>query len=598
MKNKNSAFYIIAISLPFVFLLLLEVGLRLVGYGHSYPLFVEVDSMQGYVQPNPELIKRYFPANSPAPNVAPDTYFFQKDKPANTFRIVTMGGSTMAGFPYGRFGSPAGMLKQRLKATNPSQNIEVISVAMSSINSYTLLDITDEVIAINPDAVLIYAGHNEYLGIMGVGSVFASKGGHAANVLYLTLKDVRIFQLLQNILYFFSSSNIDTSNADQRTVMAQVAKNKDIVFNDSVYQAGVNQFRSNLDMILAKLNQADVNTLISNLVANELDQPPFNSISDTVLDNVAANLLNPATQSRTPVTAADISKANDILHADYFYAVGKRYAAANDAKNALGYLTRAADLDLLRFRAPSEFNQIIGKLSNKHRAIFVDMHAYFRQYTPLIGNNYMLEHLHPNDQGYFIMAEAFFEALVSEKLIQVQYNISEQTAKQLTAVTSADKMLARFKIDGLTSDYPFTDTKRPVNLPVATTAVEQIGLARITGAEYLETQQALLAYYQQANEPLKAATAAANMFDAISTNADAARAATMLYLNASQFQMAKYYALKCVDLAPKNATFRLTLAQIYFQLGKQEESVNQLNTILQFEPDNQRALQIKRQIGG
>ncbi len=598
MKNKHSAFYIIAISLPFVFLLLLEGGLRAVGYGNAYPLFVDVDTMQGYIQPNPELIKRYFPANSSTPNVAPDTYFFQTQKPDNTLRIVTMGGSTMAGFPYGRFGSPAGMLKQRLKATNPSQNIEIISVAMSSINSYTLLDITDEVININPDVVLIYAGHNEYLGIMGVGSVFASKGGHAANLLYLTLKEVRIFQLLQSILHSLRSTNIDTSTLDQRTVMAQVAKNKDIVYNDSVYLAGVNQFESNLGKILEKLDQANIKTVISNLVANELDQPPFNSITDAALDNAAADLLHPATQNRTAVTAEDISKANDILHADYFYAVGKRYAAAEDSDNALGYLTRAIDLDLLRFRAPSEFNQIIEKLSHKYQATYVDMHAYFRDYTPLIGHNYMLEHLHPNNQGYFIMAEAFFKALVSEKLIIPEYTISEHTAKQLTAVTSADKMLARFKIDGLTSDYPFTDTKLQVNLPLATTALEQIGLARVKGAEYLETQQALLAYYQQANKPLNAATAAANIFDAIPYNVEAARAASMLYLNAKQWQMAKYYALKCVDLEPKNANFRLTLAQIYFQLGKRDESVNQLNAILQFEPDNHRALQIKRQISG
>ena len=48
---------------------------------------------------------------------------------------------------------------------------------MSAVSSYTLLDFSDEIVDYQPDAILIYAGHNEYLGILGVGSVLA--GGMA-----------------------------------------------------------------------------------------------------------------------------------------------------------------------------------------------------------------------------------------------------------------------------------------------------------------------------------------------------------------------------------------------------------------------------------
>ena len=41
---------------------------------------------------------------------------------------------------------------------------------MAAVSSYVLLDFADEIIAQQPDAVMIYAGHNEYLGIGGVGS--------------------------------------------------------------------------------------------------------------------------------------------------------------------------------------------------------------------------------------------------------------------------------------------------------------------------------------------------------------------------------------------------------------------------------------------
>jgi hypothetical protein len=48
------------------------------------------------------------------------------------------------------------------KRAFPSREVEVISTAMAAVNSYALLDFADEIIAQQPDAVVIYVGHNEY----------------------------------------------------------------------------------------------------------------------------------------------------------------------------------------------------------------------------------------------------------------------------------------------------------------------------------------------------------------------------------------------------------------------------------------------------
>ena len=214
------------IVIPLLVLAILEGILRLSGFGHEYPLFIEPAQKPGYLQPNPDIIQRYFHSPEHAPNVAPDTFLFPQQKPQGVTRIVLMGGSSAAGFPYGRFGAPSGMLQQMLKMRYPTQDIEVISVAMASINSYALRDFAAEVANIEPDAVLIYAGHNEYLGVMGVGSVYAGAGGHWANLVYMTLRDFRLFQLLQHLL--ISAPEIP-EDASGRTVMAQVAKNKNII---------------------------------------------------------------------------------------------------------------------------------------------------------------------------------------------------------------------------------------------------------------------------------------------------------------------------------------------------------------------------------
>ena len=109
MQPTRPIFYLIALLLPLLILLLAELGLRLAGYGSSYPLFVTSTINADYLEPNPRLMQRYFAPNQ-APALSMDTQLILQTKPANSFRIVVQGGSTAAGFPYGRWGGLAGML--------------------------------------------------------------------------------------------------------------------------------------------------------------------------------------------------------------------------------------------------------------------------------------------------------------------------------------------------------------------------------------------------------------------------------------------------------------------------------------------------------
>ena len=164
-------FRVSLLAIPVLFFVLLEAGLRLGGYGHSYPLFIAVADAPGYLQANPEVVRRFVVEETREAGVEIWPVPFPADKVPETLRIIVQGGSTAAGWPYGFGASLAGMLQQRLQATLPRRNIEVITTAMTAVNSYTLMDFAEEIIAQQPDVVLIYAGHNECLGVLGVGSL-------------------------------------------------------------------------------------------------------------------------------------------------------------------------------------------------------------------------------------------------------------------------------------------------------------------------------------------------------------------------------------------------------------------------------------------
>ena len=149
--SRTRIYQLIALAIPFVFFAMLEGGLRFFDYGSETPLFIDYPSTNKstapqYLLPRPDVVKRYFPADSAAPSVTIETNFFLKNKPDDALRIVVQGGSTAAGFPFGYGASIAGMLDYRLKQSFPDRTVEVINTALAAVNSYTVLDFVDEII--------------------------------------------------------------------------------------------------------------------------------------------------------------------------------------------------------------------------------------------------------------------------------------------------------------------------------------------------------------------------------------------------------------------------------------------------------------------
>ncbi len=287
-------FRIILCLIPLVFFALIELALRLSGFGHSYPLFIPDPNQPGYSLVNPHVIKRYFPEPDMAPPVNIESTYFRNEKKPNTLRVVVQGASTTAGYPYGLGASLAGILQQRLQNQYPDRNVEVIQTAMAAVNSYTLLDFSDEILKIKPDVVVIYAGHNEYLGIMGVGSAYASHS-RATTLLMLKLKDLRIFQALQKLYINIKKNPEALTQGGDRTLMAKVAREKNIAFGSSLYQQGLNQFEGNMNMLLARYRNAGIPVYVGTIASNLRDQKPFNSALanaelQSVIDEVSAQL--------------------------------------------------------------------------------------------------------------------------------------------------------------------------------------------------------------------------------------------------------------------------------------------------------------------
>lgn len=565
---KSSLFYLIMLVIPLLILLLLEILLRVAGYGMSYPLFVPSTAMQGYLKPNTEIINRYFINPEQAPNIKPDTYYFKKNKQPGSFRIIVQGGSTAAGFPFGRFASLAGMLQQRFKRIYPDRDIEIISTAFSAVNTYTMLDFVDEIIAVKPDLILIYTGHNEYLGIMGVGSSYASMGNRSATLMFLKLKELRLFQMMQHLLLVFSgdSTTSRVEQSDNGTLMAKIAKEKNIAIDSPIFIQGVEQFSGNLDLILAQYQKHNIPVMISTIASNEKHQPPFASTKNK--------------------------------GADYFYKLAQSLEQKGLIEQARENYFQARDLDLLRFRAPQIFNQVIREKASQQGIILVDGEQKLREESAndIIGNQLMYEHLHPNARGYFLLSEAFVKKIVSSKIISsTPRRVAATVPWDDIPISKVNQLIADFKIKTLLADYPFTLNKKTVEFAKAITFEQKMAKKQLGGSDWFVIQKNLLQHYQLTKKFRKAAKIAGLIFDAFPNQAQPAYVAGQLYFQLNDLKIALYYHRKAVILAPENINYLMSAAKTYYYNQRRNDALQMLEKVLELDPNHpQASFQLQR----
>ena len=121
-----------------------------VGFSAVYPLFVLNEDGTRYEIPPSR--RTFFRRES-----------FAAKKGDNEFRIFCLGGSTVQGRPFAIETSFTTWLEINLQAADPKRDWEVVNCGGVSYASYRLVPILKEVLGHQPDLIILYTGHNEFL---------------------------------------------------------------------------------------------------------------------------------------------------------------------------------------------------------------------------------------------------------------------------------------------------------------------------------------------------------------------------------------------------------------------------------------------------
>ncbi|HWV65044.1 hypothetical protein [Chitinophaga sp.] len=517
-KKRMLVIKIISILFPFLIIGGVEAGLRLFNYGHSLQLFITAPQHPGYYQLNPAASLKYF-SNADIATKG-NSELFKQVKDSGTLRVFVLGESTTIGYPYFHNGSFHRWLQFRLMHTNPDKHLEIINLSLTGVNSYTVEGFAKELLPYQPDAVLIYTGHNEYYGCLGTGSTDKVAGNSFLVHLVLQLRKLRITQLMANALHKVSSLKPSGTEGGGKTRMEMMVAEQQIPFGSPMYERGITQFTNNMDNTLRMLDEAKVPVFISNLVSTEKDLFPFISIAP---DSTKYPGFGTAyRQGEQAIAKGDSTAALQYFlaaenscnaHAGCNYYLGELWLQKGDTTAAKTYYDKARDLDGLRFRAPSKLNKVLLDLCSKYKnAHLVDANAAFEAASPghIIGNSLILEHVHPNLNGYALLSDGFYNTMKKQGLFKAP-NDSAMSFAQLRhamPITVIDSLSGAYKIAHLKRSWPF-NTGQVHDTTLISSAEEQLA-------------------YEVAFRKTSWEAALQQLYNGYNQNGDFARAATIM----------------------------------------------------------------------
>jgi len=607
-KKTPRWFYLVLILIPVFIILLLELGLRVFDYGRVYDQWIPAG--EGRLTLNPEIAFRYFYNSEKVPSA--NYNYFDEIKKENSFRVFVLGGSSAAGFPYSPNGAFSRYIRKRLELIYPEKNIEVVNIAMSAINSYALRDMMPGVLEMQPDLIIIYAGHNEYYGALGVGSVETLGDTRFLVNTVIWLNRFKTFELLRDLIKSVSGLFSEPVKQDG-TLMARMSQRNLIPFSSEKYFAGLNQYEGNLRDILEMAKKNNVLVILGKLVSNLKDQKPFESYDDGI---------NPTADEVFELAGIEL-RNNRTNEADSLFKLAK-------------------DLDALRWRAPEKINEVITSLGEEFNYPVVNLDSIFNAESiyGVVGDDLITDHLHPNLRGFQIIGREIFNEGLRSGILQADYNnnLSFEVQDSITLsryeFTTLDSITALYQIIILKSDWPYSEEKKSDEEKLKLLNMQNYTdtLAYMIGKGDLswETAHLQLAQHKLSNgdfEPFQKEISAAT--DEYPFDPYPYEFAAQLLVNLKRFDDVYYYLLKLNELKSgaystkwlgiidllnnkvepaisylsKSLSYSSSDAQVYYNLAgaysikkDYQTALQMINRCLQIEPNYAMAKDLQQQL--
>lgn len=468
-RGKLWAFRLTAAVLaPLFFLALLELLLRLSGFGYTTSFLLESDvaGVPVWIQ-NDSFSRRFFSRNMAR---EPQPFALARTKPANTIRVFVFGESAAYGDPQPAFGLPR-MLQALLNQRFPATHFEVVNAAMTGINSHAIRDIARDCARAKGDFWVIYMGNNEVVGPFGAGTVFSCQTPGLGFIrTSLALRTTRTGQLLDALGDWLHPPPESKSEWGGMAMFLD----QSVAANDPRMERVYSHFGHNLRDIIASGRRAGAQVIVSTVAVNLKDCAPFAS-AQPALPPVEQRQWREACQRG--VTAQDAGNFTAALAsfdeaakhgaspAELQFLRAQCLLALGQTNAAWESFNQARDLDTLRFRCDRRLNTIICDTAAREQIALVDAERALAEPSDsgIPGAESFYEHVHLTWIGNWHLARTIAEQVTAQLPVEItrhpathaDWASPEECAQQLAWTDSAHREVLT-TVRGRIQDPPFT----------------------------------------------------------------------------------------------------------------------------------------------
>ena len=425
------------------FFVVLEIVMAAVGVR---PMRYDEDPYVGFTSQIPLYVKR--PGSDGVMETAANkrawfnTQSFSRQKPPGTYRIFCVGGSTTFGRPYDDATSYCGWLREFLNTADPSRSWEVINAGGISYASYRVALLMEELAQYEPDLVIIYSGHNEFLERRTYGTVIGTPSvvrGFGA-----VMSRTRTFSALHRMIHRPKSDATELS-AEVDTILGGSVGLDAYHRDDALQQQVLAHYRFNLMRMIDIARSSGAGAILVTPASNLRDCTPFKSEHRALLGDEQRRQWQALYESAEAALAAgdpdealvaiERATAIDDLMADSQFLRGRVLDRLGRSPEAKAAFQRARDEDVCPLRALTPMRQIVAEVAAETDVPLIDYCAIVeaRSEQGIPGANLFLDHVHPTIEGHRILALALMESLQSQQIVRPDASWNDESIEQVIA---------------------------------------------------------------------------------------------------------------------------------------------------------------------
>ena len=366
---------------------------------------------------------------------------FPAEKSDDAYRIFALGGSTTAGRPYDDEVAFCRWLELYLDAMDPSRDWQAINAGAISYASYRVVVLMKELVRYEPDLFVIYTGHNEFLEERSYPEIIHQNP--ALKRLRFWLSSKRFFVTARHAWLGLRDRPADAGQALTEEVETRLDgwTGLELYHKDpELRRRVIEHFDYNLRQMVNIARDHGVDVVFVRPVSNLKDFSPFKSenIADLAADDVTRFDARLAA-GRAHLVAADPQAALESLaraseldpeHAGLHFLSGQAHFALGDHASARDAFIRAKDLDVAPLRALEGIGELIRQTAEDAGAPLVDLPSILeadsqeRYGHTILGNEYLLDHVHPDIATHSLIAESVIAKLVERGVVRADTNWS------------------------------------------------------------------------------------------------------------------------------------------------------------------------------